>query len=144
MFTASWSGCCLPVNETLRLKAMYRGDLSEMVIQSLDSVDLRAVPLAALKWGEEDYCGLTVQIRMKLRDRLIAASKQRNVSINSLINTALVHWLAEQGDVTVKGRTGQPAVISLIIGARQCCTRTTASHAVFLGRRGSPTVDGRS
>jgi hypothetical protein len=95
-----------PVNETLRRKAMYRGDLSEMVIQSLDSVDLRAVPLVALKWGEEDYCGLTVQIPMKLRDRLIAASKQRNVSINSLINTALVHWLAEQGDVTIKGRTG--------------------------------------
>jgi hypothetical protein len=93
-----------PVNETLRQKAMYRGDLSEMVAQALDSVDLSSVPLVAMKWGQEEFRGLTIQIPIKLRDKMVTASKRRGVSMNTLINTALVHWLAEQGDVTIKGK----------------------------------------
>lgn len=95
-----------PVNETIRQKAMYRGDLSEMVAQALESVDLNSVPLVAMRWGQEQFRGITIQIPVKLRDRLAAASKRREVSINTLINTALVHWLAAQGDVTIKGKTG--------------------------------------
>jgi hypothetical protein len=41
---------------------------------------------------------------VKLRSR-VAASKQGAVSIDTLINTALVHWLAEEGDAAIKGRT---------------------------------------
>jgi hypothetical protein len=93
-----------PVNETLRQKAMYRGDLSEMVAQALESVDLSSVPLVAMKWGQEEFRGLTIQIPVKLRDKMVTASKRRGVSMNTLINTALVHWLAEQGDVTIKGK----------------------------------------
>jgi hypothetical protein len=93
-----------PVNETLRQKAMYRGDLSEMVAQALESVDLNSVPLVAMKWGQEEFRGLTIQVPFKLRDKMVAASKKRGVSMNTLINTALVHWLAEQGDVAIKGR----------------------------------------
>lgn len=93
-----------PLNETLRQKAMYRGDLSEMVAQALDSVDLSSVPLVAMKWGQEEFRGLTIQIPIKLRDKMVTASKRRGVSMNTLINTALVHWLAEQGDVTIKGK----------------------------------------
>jgi predicted HicB family RNase H-like nuclease len=58
-----------------------------------------------MKWGQDEFRGMTIQIPVKLRDRLVAASKRRGVSINTLINTALVHWLAEQGDVTIKGKT---------------------------------------
>ena len=93
-----------PVNETLRQKAMYRGDLSEMVAQALESVDLSSVPLVAMKWGQEEFRELTIQIPVKLRDKMVTASKRRGVSMNTLINTALVHWLAEQGDVTIKGK----------------------------------------
>lgn len=93
-----------PINETLRQKAMYRGDLSEMVVQALESVDLNSVPLVAMKWGQEEFRGLTIQVPVKLRDRMVTASKKRGVSMNTLINTALVHWLAEQGDVAIKGK----------------------------------------
>jgi hypothetical protein len=93
-----------PVNETLRQKAMYRGDLSEMVAQALESVDLVSVPLVAMKWGQEEFRGLTIQVPVKLRDKMVTASKKRGVSMNTLINTALVHWLAEQGDVAIKGK----------------------------------------
>ena len=93
-----------PVNETLRQKAMYRGDLSEMVAQALESVDLNSVPLVAMKWGQEEFRGLTIQVPVKLRDKMVAASKRRSVSMNTLINTALVHWPAEQGDVAIKGK----------------------------------------
>ena len=96
-----------PINETLRHKAMYRGDLSEMVVQALESVDLSTVPLVAMKWGQEEFSGMTIQIPVKLRDKLVAASKRRAVSINTLINTALVHWLAGQGEVAIKGKSGQ-------------------------------------
>jgi hypothetical protein len=93
-----------PLNETLRQKAMYRGDLSEMVAQALESVNLNSASLVAMKWGQEEFRGLTIQIPVKLRDKIVAASKKRGVSINTLINTALVHWLAEQGDVAIKGK----------------------------------------
>jgi hypothetical protein len=93
-----------PVNETLRQKAMYRGDLSEMVAQALESVDLNSVALVAMKWGQEEFRGLTIQIPVKVRDKMVTASKRRGVSMNTLINTALVHWLAEQGDVAIKGK----------------------------------------
>ena len=96
-----------PIDETLRHKAMYRGDLSEMVVQALESVDLSTVPLVAMKWGQEEFSGMTIQIPVKLRDKLVAASKRRAVSINTLINTALVHWLAGQGEVAIKGKSGQ-------------------------------------
>ena len=92
-----------PVNETLRQKAMYRGDLSSMVVKALDSVDLQSVPLVAMKWGQEDFRGVTIQVPIKTRNKMVAASKKRSVSVNTLINTALVHWLAEQGDVKIKG-----------------------------------------
>jgi hypothetical protein len=92
-----------PINETLRQKAMYRGDLSEMVVRALESVDLNSVPLVAMKWGQEELRGLNIQVPAKLRDKMVTASNRRDVSMNTLINTALVHWLAEQGDVAIKG-----------------------------------------
>jgi hypothetical protein len=96
-----------PINETLRQKAMYRGDLSDMVVKALESVDLISDPLVAMKWGQEEFRGLTIQIPIKTRDKLVAASKKRRVSINTLINSALVHWLAKQGDVRIKDKTGE-------------------------------------
>jgi hypothetical protein len=91
-----------PINETIRQKAMYRGDLSRMVTQALDTVDLNSVSLVALKWGREEYRKVTIQIPIKTQRKLVAASKRRGVSGNTLINTGLVHWLAGQGDVKVK------------------------------------------
>jgi hypothetical protein len=93
-----------PINDTLRQKAMYRGDLSAMVTQALDSTNLNSVSLVALKWGQEKYRGVTILIPPKIHKKLVGASKQRDVSMNTLINTALVHWLAEQGDVKIKGK----------------------------------------
>jgi hypothetical protein len=94
-----------PINEMLRQKAMYRGDLSDMVAHALEAVELESVPLVAIKWGQEEFRGVTIQIPIKIRDKVVAASKKRRVSMNTLINTALVHWLAEQGDVVIKGKT---------------------------------------
>jgi hypothetical protein len=93
-----------PINDTLRQKAMYRGDLSAMVTQALDATNLNSVSLVALKWGQEEYRGVTILIPRKIHKKLVGASKQRDVSMNTLINTALVHWLAEQGDVKIKGK----------------------------------------
>lgn len=92
-----------PINETLRQKAMYRGDLSGMVVQALESVDLQSVSLVAMTWGQEDFRRVTIQVPIKIRNKMVAASKKRGVSMNTLINTALVHWLAGQGDVKIKG-----------------------------------------
>lgn len=91
-----------PINKKLRQKAMYRGDLSGMVGQALDSVDLQSVSLVSMTWGQEDFRRVTIQVPVKTRNRMVAASRKRGVSMNTLINTALVHWLAEQGDVKIK------------------------------------------
>lgn len=84
---------------------MYRGDLSDMVTKALEAVDLESVPLVVITWGQEEFRGVTIQIPMKIRDKLVVVSKKRRVSMNTLINTALVHWLAEQGDVKIKDKT---------------------------------------
>ena len=56
---------------------MYRGDLSEMVGQALESVDLNSVSLVAMKWGQEEFRGLTIQMPVRVRDKMVAASKKR-------------------------------------------------------------------
>src|SRR5258708_14240865 len=73
-----------PINETLRQKAMYRGDLSEMVVKALESVDLNSDPLVAMRWGQEEFRGLTIQIPLKIPDNLVAASKKRRVPMTTL------------------------------------------------------------
>ncbi len=93
-----------PINETLRQKAMYRGDLSSMVTRALDSVDLNSVALIGMKWGQEDYRGVTILTPANTHKKLVMASNRRGVSMNTLINTALVHWLAGEGDVTIKAK----------------------------------------
>src|SRR5580693_1601074 len=70
-----------PLNETLRQKAMYRGDLSEMIVRALESVNLNSVPLVALKWGQEEYQRMTIQVPISTRDKLLSASKKREVSM---------------------------------------------------------------
>src|SRR5258708_23812684 len=64
-----------PINETLRQKAMYRGDLSEMVVHALESVDLNSGPLVAMKWCQEEFRGLTIQVPVKLLDKMVTAFK---------------------------------------------------------------------
>ena len=64
-----------PINETLRQKAMYRGDLSGMVVQALESVDLQSVSLVAMTWGQEDFRRVTIQVPIKIRNKMVAASK---------------------------------------------------------------------
>jgi len=81
---------------------MYRGDLSAMVTQALNTVDLNSISLVALKWGREKYRRVTIQIPTKTHTKLVAASKHRGVSRNRLINTGLVHWLAGQEDARAK------------------------------------------
>src|SRR5260370_222402 len=73
-----------PVNETLRQKAMYRGDLSDMVAQALESVDLNSVPLVAMKGGQEEFRALTILFPFKLRDRMEVRLSWTRIGVESL------------------------------------------------------------
>src|SRR5260370_36759944 len=73
-----------PVNETLRQKAMYRCDVSEMVAQALESVDLNSVPLVALKGGQEEFRGLTIHALGNLRAKMVTPASFRAVPLTTL------------------------------------------------------------
>jgi hypothetical protein len=74
----------------------YRGDLSKMIVESIDSVDLKNVILVDL-FAESRLEPTMISIPTKVHAALKALSKTRAASMNVLVNTAVAHWLAGKG-----------------------------------------------
>ncbi len=85
-----------PVNEALRTLIRYRGDLSKMALQALDSIDLKSVPLVSPENMTRDT---TISMPPALHDKLKTLAGDRESSMNILVNTALAHWLAKRGNL---------------------------------------------
>lgn len=89
------------LNGPLRSQTQYRGDLSQIVMDALLQVDLGNVALIDIREPkEEETCLMLSEDSMKA---LKKASKQREVSLNVLVNTAVAHWLAEKKSIKLKG-----------------------------------------
>lgn len=88
------------LNAPLRTLTQYRGDLSSMVMDAVKSVDLVSIQLIDIRMEkEEETCLMLSEESMRA---LKKAAKQREVSLNVLINTAVAHWLAAQKAVKLK------------------------------------------
>ena len=89
------------LNGPLRSQTQYRGDLSQIVMDALLQVDLGNVALIDIREPkEEETCLMLSEDSMKALKR---ASKQREVSLNVLVNTAVAHWLSEKKAIKLKG-----------------------------------------
>lgn len=83
------------INDALRTLLRYRGDLSRMALQALESVDLARVALVS---GEEPMVAdTTISMPRALHKSLKKIARNRGTSMNIVVNTALAHWLAAKG-----------------------------------------------
>jgi hypothetical protein len=83
------------INEALRSLIRYRGDLSTMALEALDTVDLTRVALIS---GEQPMVrDTTITMPRPLHRKLRKIADNRGSSMNILVNTALAHWLARRG-----------------------------------------------
>lgn len=83
------------INEALRALIRYRGDLSTMALEALESVDLTRAALVSAE--ERMVRDTTISMPRTLHKKLKKIAEDRDTSMNILVNTALAHWLAKKG-----------------------------------------------
>lgn len=88
------------LNKPLRGMTQYRGDLSEIVMEAIDQVDLAEAPLVDIRAAKaNETCVMLSQTSLRT---LKKAAKQREASLNALVNTAVAHWLADKKAIKLK------------------------------------------
>lgn len=88
------------VNETLRSLIRYRGDLSNMALEALTTIDIEAVPLVSVE--ENMVRDTTISMPRSLHKKVKKIADDRGSSMNILVNTALAHWLAKKGALKLR------------------------------------------
>jgi hypothetical protein len=85
------------INESLRSLIRYRGDLSIMALEALNSTDL--VQARVVSAHEGMVRDTTITLPRSLHKKLREIASERQTSMNILVNTALAHWLARKGEL---------------------------------------------
>ena len=88
------------VNEALRSLIRYRGDLSVMAIEALESVELAIVPLVSVE--DRMVRDTTISLPRPLHKKLKKIAEDRGTSMNILVNTGLAYWLAKKGSISLR------------------------------------------
>lgn len=88
------------INDVLRTMIRYRGDLSNMANEALNTVDLAEVKMISIE--EKMVRDTTITIPKTLHKKLKKLADERNSSMNVLVNTALAHWLAAKGEIKLR------------------------------------------
>ena len=88
------------VNEALRSLIRYRGDLSVMALEALESVELAIVPLVSVE--EKMVRDTTISLPRPLHKKLKKIAEDRGTSMNILVNTGLAYWLAKKGSISLR------------------------------------------
>ena len=88
------------INEALRTLIRYRGDLSAMALEALDTVDLTHAALVSAE--ERMVRDTTITMPRMLHKKLKNIADDRDCSLNILVNTALAHWLAQKGELRLR------------------------------------------
>ena len=88
------------LNKPLRAMTQYRGDLSEIVMDAIDKVNLSEAPLVDIRASKaNETCVMISEASLR---SLKKAAKQRDASLNVLVNTAVAHWLADKKAIKLK------------------------------------------
>ena len=82
------------LNKPLRGLTQYRGDLSEIVMEAVNQVNLAEAPLVDIRDPKtNETCVMLSESTLRT---LKKAAKQRETSLNALVNTAVAHWLGKR------------------------------------------------
>lgn len=88
------------LNKPLRGMTQYRGDLSEIVMEAIDQVNLAEAPLVDIRAAKaNETCVMLSETSLRTLKKV---AKQREASLNALVNTAVAHWLADKKVVKLK------------------------------------------
>jgi hypothetical protein len=88
------------LDKPLRDMTQYRGDLSGIVMEAIDQVNLAEAPLADMHAAKgTETCVILSETSLRM---LKKAAKQREASLNALVNTAVAHWLADKKAIKLK------------------------------------------
>ena len=88
------------LNKPLRGMTQYRGDLSEIVMEAIDQVDLAVAQLVDIRAAKaNETCVMLSETSLRT---LKKAAKQRETSLNALVNTAVAHWLSNKKAIKLK------------------------------------------
>src|SRR5229473_2071286 len=91
------------LDKLLRDKPRYIGELSTSINDALLAVDLNAVELVNLQ-SRQKQTGRETQVVIlnRLRKRIHHVAKQRNCSMNQLVNSALLSFYSKGGEGKLK------------------------------------------
>jgi hypothetical protein len=94
------------LDELLRDKPRYLGELSTSINDALLAVDLNTVELVTLQ-SRQKQTGRETQVVIlnRLRKRIHQVAKKRNCSMNQLVNSALLAYYSKSGE----GKFKKPA-----------------------------------
>jgi hypothetical protein len=84
-----------PIDYAVRAAMLDGGDMSRVVTDAIDNVDLKVVKLLEPQ-GERNFGGFkstTVNVEIQLHKRLKKAAKSRGCSMNLLVNSVLAEHL---------------------------------------------------
>ena len=88
------------LNSPLRAMTQYRGDLSEIVMEAIDQVNLSEAPLVDIRASKaNETCVMLSEASLRSLKKI---AKQRDASLNVLVNTAVAHWLADKKAIKLK------------------------------------------
>ena len=88
------------LNKPVRGMTLYRGDLSDIVMAAVEQVNLSEAALVDMREAKsKETCVMLSENTLRT---LKKAAKQRDASLNALVNTAVAHWLAEKKAVKLK------------------------------------------
>jgi hypothetical protein len=91
------------LDKLLRDKPRYAGELSQSINDALLAVDLNTVELVKLQSREKQTGRETqVVILRRLRKRIHQVAKNRNCSMNQLVNSALLAYYQKGGEAKLK------------------------------------------
>ena len=81
------------LDEMLRERIRRKGDLVKLLESALNEVDLGAVPVASLSFGEAGVKPTTVNLSAEEHERIKQCATTRGCSVNALINSAVRSYL---------------------------------------------------
>jgi hypothetical protein len=86
----------LAVDKKLREHISRRGELVTLLVLILKTVDLKNIPLLEISSDVQELAATTVKVPLSLHAKLKQIARQRKISMNALVNSAV--WAYEPQD----------------------------------------------
>lgn len=89
------------LDDALRTMMKRRGELSQYMIEALDSADFNKMPLVDITM-EAKAPEVNMFMPDELYKKIRASAEKRDVSLNVIVNSAMAQWLSKKGLVDIR------------------------------------------